>query len=70
LTTRVLELFAKRGLTPNRFWGQIKCGPDPKMELDVQASDVAPEVAAHIARCMAQIFGVEKVSLAEFGGGS
>jgi hypothetical protein len=65
LMGRVLEVFAKRGLTPTRFFGQIENSPEPRLELDIHACDLAPEVAAHMARSMAQIFGVERVLLAD-----
>ena len=65
LMPRVLELFAKRGLIPSRFIGMLEATPEPRLELDIQAQNLSPEVAAHMARSMGQIFGVEQVLLAE-----
>ncbi|MCA8927445.1 MAG: hypothetical protein KDC18_05195 [Alphaproteobacteria bacterium] len=65
LMPRVLELFAKRGLVPSRFFGQVEQAPQPRLELDIQACGLSPEVAAHMARSMGQIVGVERVLMAE-----
>jgi acetolactate synthase small subunit len=64
---RVLELFAKRGLTPRRFSGQIEDTPEPKLELEIEACGLAQDLEMHIARSMAQIFGVDAVSHARLG---
>lgn len=65
LMPRVLELFAKRGLVPSRFIAQVDDAPEPRMELDIQASGLTLDVAAHMARSMGQIAGVERVLMAE-----
>ena len=65
LMPRVLELFAKRGLVPSRFIGQVEHTPEPRLEMDIQACGLDSEVAAHIARSLGQIFGVEQVLMAE-----
>jgi acetolactate synthase small subunit len=70
LLPRVLELFAKRGLVPTRFFGQIDNSPEPRLELDIQAAGLTAEVAAHMARSMGQIVGVQQVLMAERADGT
>lgn len=70
LMPRVLELFAKRGLIPSRFIGCLASAPEPRLELDIQASGLSPETAAHMARSLGQIFGVESVLMAERSAGA
>lgn len=65
LLPRVLELFAKRGVVPCRLIGQVEHAPEPRLELDIQAAGLTSEVAAHMARSMGQIVGVERVLMAE-----
>ena len=65
LMPRILELFAKRGLVPSRFIGQVEQAPEPRLELDIQAAGLTAEVAANMARSMGQIVGVERVLIAE-----
>lgn len=65
LMPRVLELFAKRGLVPSRFFAQMEHTPEPRLELDIQANGLTVDVAAHMARSMRQIAGVERVLTAE-----
>jgi len=65
LMPRVLELFAKRGMIPTRFIGQVGDLPEPRLELDIQATGLTAELAAHMARSMGQIVGVERVLIAE-----
>ena len=55
---RVVELFAKRGLVPQR-WHSTASGS--ALTIDVQIGGVERDVADYIARCMRQIVGVETV---------
>ena len=58
---RVLELFAKRGLTPTRWHSDVtgKDGRDLAIDLQVNGLDVA--TGDYIARCLRQVFQVETV---------
>lgn len=55
---RVLELFAKRGLVPQK-WHSAAAGP--ALTIEVQIGGLGDEVADYIARCMRQVVGVETV---------
>ncbi|HEX2151898.1 MAG TPA: hypothetical protein VHG31_07875 [Stellaceae bacterium] len=59
---RVLELFAKRGLVPQR-WNST--ASDAGLSIEVQMAGLDREVADYIARCMRQIHGVETVFTVE-----
>jgi hypothetical protein len=55
---RVLELFAKRGLVPQR-WHSVAGGGS--LVIDIQLDGCAPELGDYMARCMRQITSVEAV---------
>ena len=55
---RIVELFAKRGLMPQR-WHSTAAGP--ALTIDVQIDGLGRDLADYIARCMRQITGVETV---------
>ena len=59
---RVVELFAKRGLVPQR-WQSTVAGE--ALTIDVQMAGLGRDLAAYIARCMRQITGVETVLTSE-----
>jgi hypothetical protein len=59
---RVLELFAKRGLVPQR-WNSA--ASEAGLSIDVQMSGLDRDVSDYIARCMRQIHGVETVLTVE-----
>ena len=56
--SRVLELFAKRGLVPLRFHGEAA---GRELAIDLQVRGLAAETAAHIARCLGAMVAVERV---------
>jgi acetolactate synthase small subunit len=61
---RVLELFAKRGLVPHKWFSAV--APERStLAIDVQIEELAPETADYIARSMRQITGVETVLTSE-----
>ncbi len=62
---RVLELFARRGLTPT-VW-HSKATPAGELTIDIQMADLEGEVLRHIAQCLRQICGVSTVLTAEKG---
>jgi acetolactate synthase regulatory subunit len=59
---RVLELFAKRGLVPQR-WQSAAAGT--ALTIDVQIGGLGRDTVDYMANCMRQIVGVEAVLTAE-----
>ena len=59
---RVVELFAKRGLVPQK-WHSTAAGS--ALTIDVQMNGLGRDLADYIARCMRQITGVEVVLTSE-----
>jgi acetolactate synthase small subunit len=58
---RVLELFAKRNIVPDR-WHSDRAGPrGEKLTIDLQVQGLEPDKGDYIARCLRQIWGVETV---------
>jgi acetolactate synthase regulatory subunit len=65
---RVLEVFAKRSLVPVRWHADRIGGADSdELAIDLQVADLSPHMAAFLARCLRQIWGVEAVLTAEKG---
>ena len=69
---RVLELFAKRSLVPQRCHSDVVArrsvdgrGGGSALSIDLQVADLTPELTDYIARCMRQIWGVETVLTSE-----
>ena len=59
---RVVELFAKRGLVPQK-WHSTAAGS--ALTIDLQIGGLGDDLADYIARCMRQIMGVETVLTSE-----
>ena len=59
---RVLELFAKRGLVPQKWQSAAS---DSVLTIEVQIAGLEREIADYIARCMRQIAGVAAVLTSE-----
>jgi acetolactate synthase small subunit len=59
---RIVELFAKRGLVPQK-WHSTASGS--VLAIDVQIGGLSRELSDYIARCMRQIIGVESVLTSE-----
>ena len=59
---RVVELFAKRGLVPQK-WHSTAAGP--ALTIEVQMGGLGPDLPGYIARSMRQIIGVEAVLTSE-----
>jgi acetolactate synthase small subunit len=55
---RVLELFAKRGLVPLRFHGDLV---DDGLVVDVHVDGLTPESAEHVAACLRDLVDVDRV---------
>lgn len=62
---RVLELFAKRGLTPTRWHSDVtgpkKPGEGRELAIDVQVNGLDVATGDYIARCLRQVYQVETV---------
>ncbi len=66
---RVLELFAKRNLTPTSWHSTVastNSGYDD-LQIDIQIQQLESKVAEHIARCLRQIVHVNTVLTSEKG---
>lgn len=66
MMSRVLELFAKRNLVPTRWHSDVIVAPprdggETHLQIDIQMEAIEAELAAYIARCLRQIYGVESV---------
>jgi hypothetical protein len=59
---RVLELFAKRGLVPQKWQSAVS---GTVLTIDVQIGGLGREMVDYIARCMRQIAGVDAVLTSE-----
>jgi hypothetical protein len=57
---RVLELFAKRGLVPDR-WHSAVVRPGMRLSIDVEIAGLERDTVEYVASCMRQIAGVELV---------
>ena len=62
---RVLALFAKRSLVPDRWTGQRSLTDENELVIDLQVTGLDAEQTAYIARCLGQIPGVFAVLTAE-----
>jgi len=59
---RVLELFAKRGLVPQKWQSAVS---GTMLTIDVQTGGLGRDTADYVARCMRQITGVDAVMTSE-----
>jgi len=59
---RVVELFAKRGLVPQKWHSAAS---PSALSIEVQIGGLDHEIADYIGRCMRQIVGVETVLTSE-----
>jgi hypothetical protein len=57
---RVLELFAKRGLVPER-WHSVVVRPSMTLSIDIEIDGLEGDAVAYVANCLRQIAGVELV---------
>ena len=66
MMSRVLELFAKRNLVPTRWHSDVIVAPardggQTTLQIDIQMEGMEAELAAYVARCLRQIYGVDSV---------
>ena len=57
---RVIELFAKRGLVPDR-WHSAVARPGMTLSIDIEIGGIERDTVAYVANCLRQIVGVELV---------
>lgn len=62
---RVLEVFAKRSLVPERCHADVAGAAREELTIDLQVGDLDPETGAYLARCLRQIWSVEAVLTSE-----
>ncbi len=60
---RVLELFARRGLTPSVWHATVNLAGE--LTIDVQMAGMDGPAARQVAQCLRQIYGVDCVLTAE-----
>ncbi len=65
---RVLELFARRGLTPSVWHSTVNLAGE--LTIDVQMASMDGPAARQVAQCLRQICGVDCVLTAEKAAGS
>jgi len=58
---RVLELFAKRGLTPTRWHSDVTGAKGCDLAIDIQVDGLDVATGDYIARCLRQVFQIETV---------
>jgi acetolactate synthase small subunit len=58
---RVLEFFAKRGLVPTRWHSDVTGPKGRDLAIDIQVDGLDLATGDYIARCLRQVFQVEKV---------
>ncbi|MGE5767721.1 MAG: hypothetical protein ACM35H_11075 [Bacteroidota bacterium] len=58
---RVLELFAKRGLTPTRWHSDVVGPRADELSIDIQVHGLDIAAGDYIARCLRQVYQVETV---------
>lgn len=58
---RVLEFFAKRGLVPARFHGDVIDDGTAGLVIDVHVDGLPTDTADHIAACLRELVYVERV---------
>jgi len=56
---RVLEVFAKRGLTPE-LWHSAVARPGSRLTIDIEVAGLG-DAAEYVANCLRQVTGVELV---------
>lgn len=62
---RVLELFAKRNLVPQRWHSDVTGPSDRELSIDLQVTGIDSQTADYVARCLRQVYGVDTVLTSE-----
>lgn len=69
LLSRVLEVFARRRLVPKRWVSDLIGSGAAALSIDCQVAGLDGREAVHLARCLGQIPGVQRVLFSEKGSG-
>ena len=62
---RVLELFAKRSLVPQRWVSDVGGPQGRELAIDLQVEGLSPAVADYLARCLRELHYVARVLTSE-----
>ena len=62
---RVLELFAKRNMVPDRWISDVGGAGGRELAIDLQVAGLTPDLADYIARCLRGLHYVDRVLLSE-----
>lgn len=62
---RVLELFTKRNLVPDRWVSDVGGPGGRELSIDLQVAGLQPETAAYIGRCLRGLHYVDRVLISE-----
>ena len=63
--SRVLEIFAKRGLVPARWLSAVAGPRDGEIHIDIQLADADRELAERLAQSLRQVVSVQSVLTSE-----
>ncbi|MBI2586914.1 MAG: hypothetical protein HYW28_13745 [Rhodospirillales bacterium] len=63
--SRVLEVFAKRGLVPSQWHSTLAGGHGEELQIDVQIADIDAMLARRLAKTLRQLVAVRSVLVAE-----
>ena len=61
--SRVLALFTKRNLIPDRFSGSLVPGSEPLLAMTIEISGLDDHLAGYLGRCMTEMVYVETVEM-------
>jgi len=62
---RLMELWAKRGLLPDRWHGVRDAASGDHVEIDIETGEIDQALATQMAAAMRAMFGVSQVLLSE-----
>lgn len=62
---RLMELWAKRGLVPDRWHGVRDGASGDYVEIDIESAEIDHGLAGRMAAAMRSVFGVSQVLLSE-----
>jgi hypothetical protein len=65
MMSRLMELWAKRGLVPDRWHGVRDTASGAYVEIDIESAEIDHALAVQLAAVMRTMFGVSQVLLSE-----